>query len=470
MRSNPLQLYGNNQLAAATMGGIMIRSSDPQALQKAPTLRIAGVGLDQQTLWRAANRMPDVVIRETKGYGENEKIVQAMVSGNTDIDLYVLNSRYNPLESMMQKGYLAPFAPAGGTYQAVKEMHAKLQPAATWQENAYALPFELDFTVTAADTRILAETGLQAPRDIIALAQILRQWSDGLAKQFPNYQFAVDFLPKRTVLGVAFDVYRAHARRQSADWTFDTPVFRQMMESIAAVNTDNIDIRAQAGSQEANDAEEDMFSRQNLLEHYYGYAPRMEHEELSLKNGMTHWMYAALPGEAPVAPAAVRVLAANPRSPHLQEALRFIDLYWQELDVHQRALLTPGFSQAIPNPRFAEDMQSYQTLVKDSEARMAAAQAQGQSESTTDKDELARVRRILQEAETLLRYSLTEEEIKRMHERVDALYIPTQLQATEDEAGGLFDLFSQYQEGAITLDQFISQADAKLALIRAENH
>ena len=82
--------------------------------------------------------------------------------------------------------------------------------------------------------------------------------------------------------------------------------------------------------------------------------------------------------------------------------------------------------------------------------------------------DLAHFQTVLAEAETTLRYLLTEEEVNIMRDRLAHVYIPTELQRLEDR-GGIDELFGQYIQGALPLEQFIEDADSRLRLIRLES-
>ncbi|NLA53512.1 MAG: hypothetical protein GX858_04045, partial [Clostridiales bacterium] len=75
---------------------------------------------------------------------------------------------------------------------------------------------------------------------------------------------------------------------------------------------------------------------------------------------------------------------------------------------------------------------------------------------------------MLKDAETTLRFLLTQDDILSMRETIDMVYIPTSLHLLEDSSD-LYSGFGQFKEGVIGLEQFIRDADSKLRMVRLEN-
>ncbi|NLC32394.1 MAG: hypothetical protein GX781_03760, partial [Clostridiales bacterium] len=75
---------------------------------------------------------------------------------------------------------------------------------------------------------------------------------------------------------------------------------------------------------------------------------------------------------------------------------------------------------------------------------------------------------MLKDAQTTMRYLLTEEDILTLRELMDMVYIPTALHSLEDRVE-FYAGFEQFKEGVISLDQFIMEADSKLRMMRLEN-
>ena len=75
---------------------------------------------------------------------------------------------------------------------------------------------------------------------------------------------------------------------------------------------------------------------------------------------------------------------------------------------------------------------------------------------------------LLDQSEKTMKYILTADEVEMVHQKMEKMYIPNDRQKMEDHSG-IDDLFDQFVDGLLPLDQFIDQAESILRKIRAEN-
>ena len=455
-------LLDDGRIAALSTSGLLIRQDNPNQMDSVKILRIAG-RIDNDLLRLVLSQQPDLKIEQVDGLDTNEEIVESMLTGSPAVDVYVLESNQHAIESMIQKGHLLPLP---------KESYADMQAGSSldiiknvlaYNGSHYGLPIGLDFTIAQHYESLLYETGLASPVDFTSYCNNLAAWSIGTFDDFPEYRFTGNPREKAEAYRLAFRIYRDHLRKAGDELTFDTTLFRSIMEMISQLDTDGLD-----DLPNPEDMFDDVLGIREMITNNASYSPSLEHDRASLSSPYSLVMYSLHPGGVPSVKGNLRVLAISARTALSDEAQLFIDACARQIPTQTIALMTDKWTKAVENPLYESEVDRYRYLISDVQGMIDSALRQGAKSVPSYEADLAKLQAVLAEAESTLRYLLTEEEVKMMRERLLHVYIPTEVQRLEDRSG-IDDLFTQFIEGALPLEQFIQSADSRLRLVRLEN-
>ena len=457
-----LILLADGRLAAISPSGILIRSDHPDNLNNRIVLRVAG-HLDSQVLQLVQAQLPDLDIQQAEGLNTNEQLVESMLTGTPAVDIYMLDSDQHAIESMIAKGYLLSLNKGSPAEQAEKASRDMVRQVLEYNELAYALPIGLDFPVAQQQITLMNETGMTPPNDFYAYCGALDEWSGGKYDEFPEYRFTANRKEKEEAYTLAFRLYRDHLRQTGKEWAFDTQLFRALMEKVEMLDTHALD-----DLHSPEDMFDDVLGIREMIINNFGYQPAMEHERLSLGYPAEPVMYALEPGGLPLGRGRLTALAISAHSASPEDAAMFINAYAQHLPAMIRALLSQNQTDPVENPQYESEVDRYRYLIADVQGMIESALSRGAKAVPEYEADLANFQAVLDEAETTLRYLLTKEEVAAMRKRAAYVYIPNEMQRLEDRSG-IDELFGQYIQGALPLEQFIEDADSRLRLIRLES-
>jgi hypothetical protein len=457
-----LILLADGRLAAISPSGILIRSDHPDELNNRIVLRVAG-HLDSQVLQLVQAQLPDLDIQQAEGLNTNEQLVESMLTGTPAVDIYMLDSDQHAIESMIAKGYLLSLPKGSPADEAERASRDMMRRVLEYDDTAYALPIGFDFPVAQHHILLLDETELTSPSNFTSYCKTLDDWSKGLFDHFPEYRLSGNPKEKAEAYRLAFRLYRDHMRQSGEEWSFDTALFRSIIDMAGQLDTSELD-----DLPNPEDMFDDILNIREMITNSADYQPSMEHERLSLASPFDLILYALEPGGAPLGRGRLTALAVSSRSASPQAALLFINAYAQMLPAQTKALLSAQWEGAVENPSYESEVDRYRYLIADVQGMIDSALARGAKAVPEYEADLAYFQTVLAEAETTLRYLLTEEEVNIMRDRLAHVYIPTELQRLEDR-GGIDELFGQYIQGALPLEQFIEDADSRLRLIRLES-
>ena len=462
MASAALAVPAQGQLAAMTRAGLAIREDNPARLRDTVTLTVSGFA-DEQVLRRVAARMPGVrLVVKYDLYDDNEALATAMLTGATEADIYMLDTRMHRTQSILRKGYLAPLDEASAAAAAARRTYPMLQTLVTHEGRVYGLPVGMDITIHMARPRLFEEVGLPLPATFFDLCDQVTRWND-MAEQYPDYQYTESMDYKSTLFRLGHELYRAQMRSTGQALRYDTPQFRRMMASIDEVQTDKLD--AQVNWED----EEEMFNRISLLDAWYNYNPEhIEHQRADSPNMSTPIMLSFDETAAPALQASASFLAVNPRGQHKELAMEVLNQYADVMPPVTRALLMPDENTPIPNPRYEQDIEAEKFIIRDIEQMIAAAQKEHGRTPPEYVQQLASSKTTLAEAEIHLKYILNADDLASMRQRLAGVYIADEIQMAQDR-DTVDALYNQLATGTLPLEQFIRQADDMLRKIELEN-
>ena len=451
----------NRYMAALSESGLSIVDIQEPLAQKA-AIRIAG-SIPDEVLHYAQALMPHVAIEVLSEW--DEKLTQeAMISRSPDVDLYVMSTDRDRIDTIIEKGYILPLPQGSGAEQFLSGSYSFIRESLARGDKAYLLPVSLRTQLFAYRPEVFQEIGIDAPTSFDSYIQALKSWMNGVWQEYPEYSFGQMEDLRREVLLLAYDIYRDSKRLHGEDLSFDDPRFREMMAQIAKMDQSKL-YKLGAPSEE----DRDTYGGFSILPmtDYADYRPEQEHERHSLMYPWEPIVMALDENTEQAAQANLTVIGVSAFSQNVDLAFEFLEKCRIALPETFVAMIQPGKNDPIINPGYAMEVERYQSVIDVLKADIEKVRSQGGNPSGYEQD-LSYFQSLLDQSERTIKYILTTEEAELVHQKIEKLYIPNDQQRMEDQSE-IDDLFDQFIDGALPLDHFIDQAESILRKIRAEN-
>ena len=271
----------------AMLGGTLAVSDFTNGLTLCPlqedydpavSLRVYGGWIDA-AVERLIERMPGAAVYPVAAYYDGEEgLRRAMAGEEPEIDAAFLEMAETSLEDLAAQGVCADLSGYPALSEAVSGMLPVLQEAVTKDGKLIAVPVDaygFGYTANLSVMERLGLTEAALPRDYVSLCALITRWNDQWLEDYP------DLMPMYLSGDLRGDLLRAMVRdylgycqAKGLPFSFDTPLFREMLEALAAMRCDALD------QIPLKEGEEGVWARDMLLENgmqvvgnFYGYAP-----------------------------------------------------------------------------------------------------------------------------------------------------------------------------------------------------
>lgn len=249
-----------------------------------------------------------------------------------------------------------------------------------------------------------------------------------------------------TQIGNNYEAYRAS---HNYEFGYDTLEFREILELFQQMN------RAEEYD-EYEDAQEFLFCC-DYSPSVRRYGENVRALRLSFKEG-----------EGPCWATGVLVMAINPNSKHIDEAVELIKYVTQHLNVYDRMDMCPGKNAPIIGDLYYESMAAYDSQVRLYSQRLASAEDEvscKEIEMERDAYDLE-MRSFLSE----IKYEASPESIQQYRQEVENALVPIyRTGLSREEYRAVNEKRQQFLDGQISVDQYISELERRFVFNALEN-
>lgn len=441
--------------------GFVTRSLDPAKL---PTeqLTIAG-SMNTAAHMQAVAMMGDVPVLESENMPSGDDLLQALLTGEADADIYCLNTAWYDLPGLLQKGYFAPLTGSAAVSDFMATLWPFFQDAGTEGGVVYGVPATFSSYLPGEGSRdVFFATGLEKPKSLTDVIDLFQSWgADGLYETYPDY-LPMEWMGgnyRETLITRALELWGHYLTAQNRAWTLDDPMLRQVLEQIDALDTG--DWEPDTDDADAWEAAEAFFERTALITPDMGF----ESPQGIASYGL---MPLSLTDEtAPYVHMDVYVLLINARSAHKDAALRYIENYIAALSDTDRAAMVQNWNEPVPDPaspgRIADQQAEVERLEKALETAAEIDRPELESDLENAKDYLRRLQdnpylvspEDLDTWKNLMTYAFAER--------------PSMFYTRLDPNRTLGALRDQYADRLISLDQFLAEGQRIVDMILKES-
>ena len=399
-----------------------------------------------------------------------EELTTAMVSGTGAMDVLSLTTSYNPVDRLIDKGYAADLSGYPDLMAVVQRMDPRFTESVMRNGKLYALPVSLSTTTVGINTDTMEKLGLTESD----LPKTWLEFLDFAANFYYDYGeenadvALMELNMRQSLFRVIREQYVAAQLRDTGSVSFDTPLFRKLMEGLEAIDFTELDPYEVMGDKvwEGNDANE-FYEKQQLFTLYSMATPRSMGK--SGYGRMNQPLVLALDDETtPVIPTNMTVMIVNPRSTHMDQAAAYLTAYAGHYEAEtENIMFFPDQNDPVPNSYYEIQKQSYEESLRDLDSRIEKAD---ESEKASLRESRDQIQGFLDQLEQE-RMSVTEEMIQAYREQVAPyLYVTPQTPLTGSDASAELDaLTSQYLDRAIDLDTYIREMDQRVRMMMLED-
>jgi hypothetical protein len=458
---------------AVTFGvSAFIRERTERGLEGVTVLSFAG-GMDNpEMLIRVLMDMDNVVLRRVEGLQYNylspEQLASMFLTKSFEVDILPINAYAFDLDKLIEKGYLADLSGSQLISNYVGRIQPNLSKAVLKDGKVYAVPVGLLVFPMSAYIKPFEELNLEMPATIKELLVLTRKWAEGFGEENPEYTLiSNEYDIRKALTRLVMDSYINTAFGAGEDLVFDTPLFRELMGEIETIPYGDMSQEIDWNTPEGQAAGEEFFQKKGLIETGMGYEPCYsvgmnnsgEHQFKPLILPLDHGMSAFHQAD-------LTMLSVLSNSKNQAAAIELIERYLSKLDLLDLAAMDTSVTEAIPNKDYEKILADLARQITHME--QIIDKAEGAAKSNLEEN-LKYSKEYYEQFKQTGQYLATAEDLVQMHEVVSKLYVMNGLMNAQRQAlWSEPDLSEQYIDGAITLDQFIKQADDKLRLVRME--
>lgn len=407
-------------------------------------------------------KYPDIPVVENQEntYSSAEALVQAMLSGSLNADVIMIDLMDIPIQKIMEKEYALPLSSSQLIKETFAKMYPYLQEAFAYNGEIYFVP---EYIVTLAPAYYYPDAweriGLsedEVPKTYFELIDLARRWQHELYEENENYRFHGDYFTKEFLINLVTIAYIDSYQKKGETVNFDTPLYRNLMLKIeeAELRTHDDVTEEEVNRTEVTTADAEYFKLFSFWGDNSG-TPLY----LTLDEGMGEVGYGIQQGS---------VAFVNPLSEMKEEAVAYLEEMINIYDDYRKLTLFPDMKpvEKGPSDEYNYALESLKVL-KD----------QFEKASSSDKAVIQERIDVLTKAiekEEENPWKISPEDIEKQQKIAEVLYVPKVLlmayvEAEEENTGSIRPLLDHYAEGAITLDEFISQANKRVQMMALED-
>lgn len=440
---------------------IHVRSTDPAELPER-ALRISGGVGDYDAHQAFLTQHPEIPVVQSDTYlSTAEEISQNMVSGENAADLYQLSLSYSGFASLRDKGYCYPLSGNQALTEAVAQMYPFMMEDLFKDGQLIAFPASLYSGNTVGySAKVMEELGLtqeEMPHTYGELMDFMVDWVDYLSGEHPNYNVMRGVYDIRSqLLSMIFQDYMSYYAKNNMELTFDTPLFRSLLQKLDEVTPILEDLNPEDNNGfgwSSDDVPTDLFDTFYSLDPSQARWNKYEFYPLTLDEGVD-----------PVVGMNLSVWLVNPNSPNVDMALTYLEYMARNMNNAMKVMLCPEANDPVENRYYQEHLKWYDNNIAELEKSLETADEENKRAIQESIDRSKQYRKEFEENE---RWEITAEAIADYRALVPYLYVlDDQMVFANEEVSTLR---SRYMQGEMSADQFIKEFDRKLRMIRLEN-
>lgn len=471
--ANGITPLSDGRLAITAGNNIYLRERTEAGLTGTTVLTLVGSMENPEILTRIMMEMDDVVVRRMEGLEYNqlsqEQMATLFLTGNIPADLINISAQSFDVDKLIEKGYLTDLSANEKIKGLVSTLPPNLVKYFLKDDKVYVIPSNIMVTPVVVYPARFEAVGLKVPTSLMELLDVVEEWVDGKGEEFPDYSlFGANESMKANLRQFIFDRYISNALGQSDELSFDTPIFRALVERLEGIDYGDYD-QDMSGRQMDQSYFQEMFEKKQLIEINIGFdlnhmVTRKRYER---EDGISKSVVLSIDGDTPgFIENDINLLMALSTGKNKDIAVEFLGHYVDKMNPVVKAALNPNQTEPIENPFYEQTNEMFEKHIATLEAQLKTAEGADKSNLEMTLEATKAEQNYQREQNQFI---ATSDDLKYVHSYLTHVFIVTgRANAQRAAYYDNYDLRQQLFEGAISLDQYIKQIDDKLRLVRLE--
>ncbi len=448
------------------------------------TIWVNSSSLDTQVVNQFRLAYPDISVDIYTNEDENplERLTTESLSKNSSIDIFLMYSYMIDSDEIFKRGFAAPIK-SEKLQKNVRAMYPQITDLLTRDGKLLGYPAQLWPDFWTVNPELLEKSGLGGqPETLAEYVDMMLQWYEMYGEDSPGYTFDSRNRSVRAqqldMLSIVLSQYIRTYATDDAPLSFDTPVFRHLLERLAQMS-DRYDA-SDAATDDDSTYVPCIFNTKNIVSPF-----------MRVSNPMHTGEVAVLPpvferGEQPVLNASLEYFIVNPSSKHCDDAMLFLEFYSEHIAMDQRYMLYPGYNEVIERPSYQVHVDAYNEQISKNRANIRSIKATLDKLSDNYADDfpqdyaeymngIAYSEEQIAQAEAELiqeerrRYECSPEAIKEYRDVASFMSFENGARVWSiTETLDAQTILCKYLDGVATLDQVIDELDRKVAMMYYE--
>lgn len=443
---NRARILPNHTYIAVYGGSLFMRPMDINGEAERITLRINGLP-DANIMTAYAAEHPDIDITSDYDATDFLSVQQSIVSGDSSIDLFMLNSN-GSYAAVRDKGYVTALSASSKLAERAGQCYPAIRDILMRDGELVAYPaWILMENWTVNETQWQAFGFGEYPSTIQELLDLMTLWDAEYAEEYPNFTlFQTDF-GFRGMIAFVVHQYLLENEIEGQMISFESAELRQLLTTLL----DHRDLfSAQTGD------------RTPLIMPYAQYFGSGGNDSDTVISIMPPCLSEDSPA---VVFATLELYVLNPRSQHPQEAIEFLEYYAEHMDITLQYSLSPEGNVPL-RPDWFADMQ---------ESTLARIDYFTQSLETLDAADQRETQEIIEQERQRYEHreeavwAVSQESINIQRAITENLVIPLYSIYTNDAIRSQDEVINEvialFVDGRLTVDQFIKTLNDKAMMM-----
>lgn len=383
----------------------------------------------------------------------NQDIIEKLINKDQSIDVYAIQDTSIYLIPLLkEKELFANLAENAEIESVVESMYPVFSDFFRVDDMICAFPYNIKFDACYFfDDEVAKVTNYRTeeiPENLIDLAEAIIKWDTEMTSMYPDYglETGIAKVPGNPYFDVALSLYEYYCLKEYGSIQFDTPLFRKVMSAIDPLKNDmeeNEDNIIFDSGPDEGILYISMETPADLI--FYPWKKRLI-KPLALTSDTSN-----------ILPVSFSCFVVNPYSMHKQEAMDFISVFASQMDMKLSYCLSQDRINPVENASYEKNVSDAQSAINEYEEKLKNCPPEDKKRWES---QLEIVKNVLKSAEQN-RFDITVDAIQDYKKNiVPYIFI---LGNSPYETSGIKDqirkVFSMYTDGAIGIDETVSQLD-----------
>ncbi len=441
------------QAGVLSANGLTIVSTAPGAADR--PLTIYGMTDKGGAHMRALEQLDGVPVDYIDAsWGDDTYLGQLLASSAGALDVLYLDAWAVDTNALIDKGYCLNLGGSEIIKAHLKRCYPILQAEAMRGDSIFLVPVYLDAGAIQAKPERFARLGLDIPRTFEDLCSFLQMWADEAPDG--NIIPITWNAPKRFLRQEALRTAYAALMAQGEAFSFEAPLVRELLAMTEGLNLQAL---------EWGDEDYGKFHQPNMLQKTNLSLPSLTMSAMDDPEDRAEVLLLAPDENTPAGfPVQVGWLAVYGKPGREQDAIRYVEQYIEALDDATRIMLYPDENTPLQPEGIEDAIERLTQETKELEKQMETAQ--GDTKATLE-TRLADKRELLA-YQIAQRYTISPEVIAQYRALMEHAVLENRTM-TQILSGSEFTTpMIRWQQGQMTLEQYLREAEGKLRLMRLE--